>query len=116
MSDSHSDDHSGNKIYYTVFYTLIALTALTVFSSRQDFGNHAINIVIAVVIAMSKATVVALFFMHLKYDGKLDKWLYVTATFPLILFMILTILLIPDVGMRDHGREFEKKTEAGEHH
>lgn len=116
MSDSHANDPAGNRIYWSVFYTLITLTVITVATSRIHFDNHAVNVAVAVLIAMSKATVVALFFMHLKTDGKADKWLYLTATFPLVLFMILTILLTPDVGMREHGKDFEKKTEVPGHH
>lgn len=47
---------------------LVALTAVTVVTSRIDLG--AFNVVLALAIATCKATVVALFFMHLKYEHR----------------------------------------------
>ncbi len=47
---------------------LLALTALTVATSRFDLG--ALNVVVALAIACTKAAVVALFFMHLKYENR----------------------------------------------
>ncbi len=47
---------------------LIALTALTVATSRLDLGTF--NLVVALAIACLKASVVALFFMHLKYENR----------------------------------------------
>ena len=48
---------------------LLALTVLTVASSRVDLGE--LNVVVALAIACCKAAVVALFFMHLKYEKSL---------------------------------------------
>ncbi len=47
---------------------LLALTFLTVVTSRIDLG--AMNTVVALAIASVKAAVVALFFMHLKYEKR----------------------------------------------
>ena len=47
---------------------LLALTALTVASSRVDLGE--LNVVVALAIACCKAATVALFFMHLKYEKR----------------------------------------------
>ena len=54
------------------------LTVLTVTSSKIDFGGASINLAIAMVIAVTKATLVVLFFMHLRYD-KLFHWSYSVA-------------------------------------
>jgi cytochrome c oxidase subunit IV len=48
--------------------TLMFLTAVTVASSRIDLGEW--NVVLALAIASTKAALVALFFMHLKYENK----------------------------------------------
>jgi len=48
--------------------TLLVLTALTVTAARMDLGH--LNVVIALAIAAVKASIVALFFMHLKYENK----------------------------------------------
>lgn len=47
---------------------LLALTALTVALARFDLGTGSIGIALA--IASAKATLVALFFMHLKYEHR----------------------------------------------
>ncbi len=90
------------SMYWNVFKTLIALTVVTVLASRIDIGRGG-NIALALLIAGVKATVVGLFFMHLKYEGKQGKWIYTSVFFPILLFLILLGLLTPDVGHRDPG-------------
>ncbi|MFL5440008.1 MAG: cytochrome C oxidase subunit IV family protein [Myxococcales bacterium] len=48
--------------------TLLALTALTVAASRLDLGRF--SVLLALAIAALKASIVALFFMHLRYEGR----------------------------------------------
>lgn len=72
------------KIYFLVFIALLCLTVLTVVAAQFDFGN--LNIIIAMLIASIKAGLVALFFMHLKYENPLT-WMYVL--FPIFLLFIL---------------------------
>jgi cytochrome c oxidase subunit 4 len=70
--DDHVHVHHGPKNPDRVFlFTLLALlflTFVTVGASYINFGSSAINVVIALAIATTKASLVALFFMHLKYD------------------------------------------------
>ena len=47
---------------------LAVLTAVTVASAQVDLGR--LNIVVALAIASAKATLVALYFMHLRYGGR----------------------------------------------
>ncbi len=56
------------SVLLRTWVALIALTALTVASSRFDLGS--LNVVLALAIACAKASVVALFFMHLKYENR----------------------------------------------
>jgi cytochrome c oxidase subunit 4 len=75
FAQEHEEGHHGPhvlpiKLYLAVWGTLVVLTAITVAVSRFDFGTW--NTVIAIVIATIKATIVALFFMHLKYDNKFN--------------------------------------------
>ncbi len=72
------------KTFLTVFISLVCLTVITVAVSRIDFG--VMNIVVAMAIASVKAMLVALFFMHLKYENPVT-WLY--AIFPIILLFIM---------------------------
>src|SRR5262249_49376796 len=70
----HDDDpHHGLshvatiKVLVTTGATLLALTLVTVLATKIDFGAN-INLAIAMAIAVFKATLVILFFMHLRYD------------------------------------------------
>ncbi len=56
-------------VYYWVYGALLALTLLTVGVAYVDVG--ALNIVLALTIAVSKALLVMLFFMHLRYSSRL---------------------------------------------
>lgn len=60
-------DH-GAGIFHTTLILLLILTGITVGASYIHFESGAVNIAIALFVASIKATLVALFFMHLKYD------------------------------------------------
>jgi cytochrome c oxidase subunit 4 len=72
------------KTYKTVLGALLILTIITVAVSRVDFGT--MNLVVAMVVASIKAVLVALFFMHLKYESPIT-WLY--AGIPVFLLGLL---------------------------
>jgi cytochrome c oxidase subunit 4 len=59
-------DHGGAGVYVKTLLALLFLTIVTVGASYVDFGSG--NVVIALFIATIKATLVALFFMHLRYE------------------------------------------------
>ena len=75
--------------YLLVFGALMVLTGITVFVATIDFGE--LNTVVAVGIAITKATLVVLFFMHVKYSPVLTK-LLVVASFAWLALMILGTL------------------------
>ncbi len=68
----------------TCFGALLLLTALTVAASRADFGS--LNVAIAIGVACLKATRVALFFMHLRYEGAYLRTVLVAAVAFAVLF------------------------------
>lgn len=59
------------RIYFTIFFLLIVLTGFTVFVSKFDFGI--MNLPVALSIAIVKATLIMLFFMHVKYSSRLTQ-------------------------------------------
>jgi len=65
------------------------LTGLTVFVSFIELHNW--NVVLALVIATIKATLVVLFFMHLYYSSKLTKVTLIAAIFFLFLLLALSM-------------------------
>ena len=93
----HHDDHEHGIAHIATIKTLVAtggtlllLTLLTVLATRIDFGAN-INLSIAMVIAVTKATLVVLFFMHLYYSSKLTKVTVVAAIFFLFLLLALSM-------------------------
>ena len=68
MSQDHSHDHDVSKhikTYLMIGAFLLIGTGLTVWAATIHFGSHSMNIAIGLLIATVKATLVALFFMHL---------------------------------------------------
>lgn len=59
------------RTYLLVFAALMVGTALTIWAAYVDFG--AANNLVAMAIAVTKATLVVLFFMHVKYSTRLTK-------------------------------------------
>jgi cytochrome c oxidase subunit IV len=75
--------------YLLVFLALMVLTAATIWVATIDFG--ALNTVVALGIAILKASLVVLFFMHVKYSPGLTK-LLVAASFAWLALMIVGTL------------------------
>ena len=82
--DHTEEHHTGLRGYAAVCLALFVLTAVTVYVAKFDFGD--LNIVVAMVIASIKASIVALYFMHLKFEDKLT-WIY--ALYPLFMLFLL---------------------------
>jgi cytochrome c oxidase subunit 4 len=59
------------SVYFVVFGALMVLTIATVAVAFVDLGN--LNVVVALAVAVCKATLVVLFFMHVKYSPTLTK-------------------------------------------
>ena len=83
-----SDHIISSKIYYVIWLTLMVLTVVTAAVAFVDLGQF--NTVVALVIATLKATLVVLFFMHVKYTSeKMTKAVILSAIFWLMLLLIL---------------------------
>jgi cytochrome c oxidase subunit IV len=80
---------SGNRTYIVVWGALIILTALTVAVSYVHLGM--MNVVVALLIASVKASLVALFFMHLRYESRLVWGFALTPIFFLVLIIAGTL-------------------------
>ncbi len=78
-------------IYFVIFGALIVLTGVTYFAAQFNFGNDAINTVVALAIAVTKATLVILYFMHVRYSPRLT-WVVVTSGFFWLAIMITLTL------------------------
>ena len=78
------------SLLLAVFAALIVLTVLTVAVSYFDFG--AVNLLVALGVATVKATLVALYFMHLLYDKPFNLIVFVIGIAFLGLFLAITML------------------------
>ena len=58
------------KIYFAIFLALLVGTALTVLAAFVDF-RWRFNTIVALTIASVKATLVVLYFMHVRYSPRL---------------------------------------------
>ncbi|MGZ8842044.1 MAG: cytochrome C oxidase subunit IV family protein [Pyrinomonadaceae bacterium] len=65
------------RVYIVIFLALMVGTALTLVAAFYDFPGP-LNAVVALTIAVIKATLVVLYFMHVRYSGRLI-WLVILA-------------------------------------
>lgn len=82
--------------YYAIFGILVVLTIITVGVAFIEIHREWIKVLLALTIASIKATFVALFFMHLKFEGKM---IYFILIVPLTFTVVLVCALIPDIVM-----------------
>ncbi|MBT3340036.1 MAG: hypothetical protein HOM34_09690 [Planctomycetes bacterium] len=79
---AHPDNPAGTHVsspkqLLMVWGSLMALTALTVYTASIDFAGF--DLAVAMVIATVKASLVALFFMHLRYDRPFNGFIFMVA-------------------------------------
>jgi cytochrome c oxidase subunit IV len=65
------------KIYFLIFGALMVLTGVTVWVANFNLPGP-LNAIVALSIAVLKATLVVLYFMHVRYSSKLT-WVFVAA-------------------------------------
>ena len=77
------------RIYLTIFLALLLGTALTVIAGLHDFPGK-LNVIIAITIAVVKATLVVLYFMHVRYSARLVWVVFTSALFWLVILFSFT--------------------------
>lgn len=80
---------ASKKLYYFVFVSLLILTLATWRIAYIDLGQW--NTVVALVIAICKASLVAAFFMHLRWSASMIRLVVFAAIFWLAIMMTLTV-------------------------
>ena len=112
-ADSHTDDHSITKYIY-VFLALCVLTGASFFTYSEFWPYHdvpAVGRAFMMAVSCTKAMLVILFFMHLKYEAD---WKYVLTIPASIMSLLLIMALVPDVGMRVRRYSSERREHAAE--
>lgn len=88
---AHDGPHIVPKsVLLKVFGGLIVLTALTVAAAYVPLGP--LDVPVAVAIAVVKAGLVVLFFMHLKYDNSVNALTFTIGTIFVVVFVAITLL------------------------
>jgi len=81
------------KLYAAIFAALLLLTLSTMGMAFVDLGGD-LNAVVAVAIAIVKALLVILFFMHVRYSSRLT-WVFVGAGFFWLLILLTLTMTDP---------------------
>jgi cytochrome c oxidase subunit 4 len=88
---SHTDHHiTSIKTLSIVFGALVFLTILTVGTSRLDLG--VMNVPLALVIAITKAALVVVIFMALRWDNKINAAIFAVGVLFVIVFLSFILL------------------------
>ena len=105
----HDAAHShGIGRYVAVWLTLLVFTVITVVTGRMDLG--AANIFVALAIALTKATLVVLFFMHLYDEGGVNRMVFVVSLLFVAVLLLGTFgdlmtrnpMTLPNEGTMEH--------------
>jgi cytochrome c oxidase subunit 4 len=97
------DDHGGIAKYVFVFIALCVLTTMSFFTYSSYWPwreSPAVARLFMTAVSCTKAMLVILFFMHVKYEAN---WKYVLTIPASIMSVFLCLALVPDVGARVNG-------------
>ena len=126
MSEGHAEHHiEPISLYLKIFGALVVFTLLTVGVYQVHLG--AWNLVVAIVIATIKATLVVFYFMHMKYEAKFNVLIFLSSLLFGSIFLAYTLndtanraevdeyngaRVDPDTGKRAYGSFTEPVDEA----
>lgn len=113
--DSHAAhaDHDNSK-YIKVFIALCVLTGASFFTYSDYWPYHdtpAVGWVFMMGVSCTKAMLVVLFFMHVKYEAD---WKYVLTIPASIMSLFLVLALVPDIGLRTRRYSQEREQHAAQ--
>ncbi len=100
MTDAHAEPAPGHgdahphPNYTGVLVGLLILTGISFFMS-ETFENPLFTWLLVLAMALGKTSLVAAYFMHLKFEGK---WKFVLLIPPTIMAFVLLLSLMPDIG------------------
>jgi cytochrome c oxidase subunit 4 len=90
INPEHAEHHLVTPLQYLyVYIALICGTILTVLAAKVELGVF--NPIVALAIACTKAVIVILFFMHVKYQSKLVKMTVAAGFFTFLVLITMTL-------------------------
>jgi len=105
-------EHHSESLYMKIFYYLLVLTILEILVALPTYAPLAKGILL-VGMALGKATLVAMYFMHLRFERVT---LGVIAFTPLAICVFLVFMLTPDLGAVAHKTTVPAKQTTGVKH
>jgi cytochrome c oxidase subunit 4 len=108
MTDTHAKH---GPSYMAIFWYLAVLTVVEIAVIYMPIARLAIGVML-VTLAITKATMVALYFMHLRLETKTLGYIALT---PLVIGTLLVMALLPDSLHAPHQTADSKKLEAPQH-
>ena len=106
--DTSGHDDSGTAKYLYVFGALVLLTSASFFTYSDAWpfkATPAVGWAFMMAVSCTKALLVVLFFMHVKYEAS---WKYVLTIPPAIMAVFLMLALVPDIGLRGRRASEER--------
>ncbi|MGV3661822.1 MAG: cytochrome C oxidase subunit IV family protein [Prosthecobacter sp.] len=89
MADNIEEIQKSVKKYIIIGVALLFFTGVTVWLSTVELPTHGLNILVGMILATFKASLVALIFMHLNHEkSTIYKILAFTAVFAFVLFVL----------------------------
>ena len=120
-SSSHHDNHNDHEqhgslsLYLTVFVALCVLTACSFWTYSSlwpsALDSPMIKRIFMIAVSCTKAMLVIMFFMHLKWEAN---WKWVLTVPASLMSIFLVVVLIPDVGLRMRNASYERMIHAAE--
>jgi cytochrome c oxidase subunit 4 len=114
--DQHGDHghHASLGLYIYVFVALCVLTGASFFtySDAWPFHGEGLELVgwtFMMAVSCTKAMLVIMFFMHVKYE---KNWKYVLTIPTAMMAVFLVLMLIPDIGLRTHHYDEARRQRA----
>jgi cytochrome c oxidase subunit 4 len=105
-------EHHSESLYMTIFYYLLALTILEIIVALPTYATW-LKAILLIAMALGKASLVAMFFMHLRFERLT---LGVIAFTPLVICAFLVFMLTPDLGAIAHKTTVPAKQTTGVKH
>ena len=102
------DEHKEHPKYFRIFWWLLALTIIEVAVAIPDYAV-VIKAILLIGLACSKAALVAVYFMHLKFE---KRTLAIIVLTPFIICVFLVIMLMPDLTLDTRLDGIEKPAEV----
>ena len=102
------DGHKEHPKYMNIFWWLLALTIIEVAVAIPEY-SVVLKAILLIGLACSKAALVAIYFMHLKFERKTLTVIVIT---PFLICVFLVIMLMPDLTLDTRLDGIEKPAEV----